>query len=352
MLTKLTLQNFRSYSKKTFDFTSNATLFIGANAVGKTNILEAIYCLATGKSFRAVEEREVVRGGLGVGRVAAIVSNEVELELVWDNRERFQKLYRVNGVGKRQIDFVGHLTAVLFQPEDLEIVIGSPSLRRKYLDGVLSQAHKDYRLAHHIYEKALRQRNRLLLGAKKEHRILSRSQLEYWNALLIEKGAIIHNFRKGFIDFLNDSPNNFFPIKVSYDHSIISVARLEKYHQEELLAGTTLVGPHRDDFIVEFEDQSASGRAKFKILGNYGSRGQQRLGVLALKIGELDYVEKQNGVRPLLLLDDIFSELDKDNRQHVLDLISKQQTIMTTTDIHESEEHFLKKLHSNIIHLG
>lgn len=355
MLTKIVLQNFRNYENRLFTFDKNVTIFVGKNAIGKTNILEAIYSLASGKAFRAVTEHEVVNENASVSsrvaRVVGLTNQELELEILWDDRSRFQKIYKINGVGKRQIDFVGHLPCVLFQPEDLTIVIGSPSGRRRYLDDVLSQSHKDYRVAIHIYEKALRQRNRLLYRIKKEELRISdiSDQLEYWNELLIDKGQIIHNFRRGFIVFLEEMEKDFLPLKIEYDHSIISHERLKKYHFEELASGTTLVGPHRDDVIIKFKNLRSKN---FELLANYGSRGQQRLGVLALKMGELDYAQTQMGIRPILLLDDIFSELDVVNREHVFDLVSKQQTIMTTTDIHESERELLEKLDGREVHLG
>jgi DNA replication and repair protein RecF len=340
VLSQLTLQNYRNYSQKVFDFESQATIFVGPNAVGKTNILEAIYCLAVGSSFRADKEEEVISSGDNVGRIVGKV-DDVELEIVWDNRERFHKFYKVNGIGRRLADFSGHFQAVFFQPEDLDIVIGSPSVRRKYLDVVLSQSHKEYRLAISVYEKGLRQRNRLLYQIKKaEVKIKNvEDQLEYWDELLIKNGEIIHNYRKNFLLFLNNSENDFLNIEVDYDHSVISENRLEKYFDQEIAAGNTLVGPHRDDFKIYYELRTTNYE-----LSSFGSRGQQRLGTLVLKMGEMDYAEKQIGSRPTLLLDDIFSELDAVNRGHVLGLVSRQQTIMTTTDIHKEEEKILDKL--------
>jgi DNA replication and repair protein RecF len=325
MINKLTLQNFRNYSEKTLEFSQGATLIVGPNAAGKTNILEAIYALATGKSFRAEREQDVISHG---SLVTCVISNN--LEIIWDARERFQKLYKINGVGKRQMDFVGNLRAVLFCPQDIEIVTDGPSIRRHYLDLVLSQIFKDYRLAISIYEKALRQRNKLLwqlrerLGARGE-------QLEYWDNLLINNGETIHERRKDCLKFLN----------VQYDYSIISAERLEKYAHEEIASATTLVGPHRDDFTI------AKGTHKIK---SFGSRGEQRLAIFDIKLKELEYIEKITGEKPILLLDDIFSELDHVNRRRILEVIPKQQTIMTTTDLHLVEKAHLKDF--NLITLG
>lgn len=313
MIKKLDLQNFRSYSKRSFEFSEKTTLIVGPNASGKTNILEAIYCLAIGKSFRAEKEEEVIKESENF----ALIKTD-NLEIVYDNRERFSKLYKVNGIGKRQADFVGNLRAVLFCPQDLEIATDSPSVRRKYLDLVLVQIFKDYRVATHIYEKALRQRNKLLKVAR-DQVLVTRSQFEYWDKLLIDNGKIIHEKRKDFLGFL----------ELDYDSSIISEERLEKYQHEEIAAAMTLVGPHRDDFIIKIQDTKNKIQKDVK---RFGSRGEQRLAVFDIKLKELEYVEKNTGGKPILILDDIFSELDDKNRHKVLEIIPQQQTIMTTTE--------------------
>ncbi len=319
---------------------------MGPNAVGKTNILEAAYLLATGKSFRAEKEIEAIKEGETVGRVVGTTVGD-ELEVDFDARLRFSKTYKVNGVGKRQADFVGNLFAVLFSPLDLEIIVNGPAVRRRYLDSVLSQVHKDYRIASQVYEKALRQRNRLLyqireLGIWNQE---SRKRLEYWNELLITNGKIIHERRKEYLEFLNNLPTRILPISLKYDHSIISSERLEKYAREELAAAATLVGPHRDDFTIGDRGRNQESRE----LKSFGSRGEQRLAVFAIKLGELEYVREATGQNPVLFLDDIFSELDHTNRHHILEVIPKQQTIMTTTDLHLVEKEYVK--HVELIEL-
>ncbi|MCL4397990.1 AAA family ATPase [Patescibacteria group bacterium] len=328
VLAKLTLQNFRSYSKKIFEFNPGATLIVGPNAIGKTNIVEAVYLLATGKSFRAENEHEMIKVGQQVSRLVGQLGDN-ELEVDWDARERFVKTYKVNGVGKRQADFVGNLRAVLFSPQDIELVTDGPAVRRRYLDSVLEQIYKDYRLAAHIYEKALRQRNRLLWRIREEG--ISREQLVYWNNLLITNGQVIHNRRKDYLEFLG----------LTYDSSVISAERLAKYALEEVAAATTLVGPQRDDFIINHHDRPVKA---------FGSRGEQRLAVFNIKLKELEYVREITGTAPVLLLDDIFSELDHANRHHILEVIPKQQTIMTTTDLHLVDRSALRR--AQLIELG
>jgi len=328
MIKNLHLQNFRSYARRKFEFSEKTTLIVGPNASGKTNILEAIYGLATGKSFRAEKEIEVIKEGSPFAR--CVSEGQAGLEIIWDARERFSKLYRINGVGKRQVDFVGNLRCVLFAPQDIEIVADSPSTRRRYLDSVLNLVYREYRVASHIYEKALRQRNRLLWRIREEGLGARGQQLEYWDELLITNGKIVHEKRREYLEFLG------FP----YDHSIVSAERLERYAAQEIASATTLVGPQRDDFSIII---------KGKNIKTFGSRGEQRLAIFDIKLGELAYVEKVTGEKPVLLLDDIFSELDHENRHKVLEIIPKQQTIMTTTDLHLVEKTAIK--HFDLINL-
>lgn len=338
----LKLQNFRNYESREFNFSSNTTLIIGDNAIGKTNVLEAIYLLSTGKSFRAELEREMIHFGKELGRVSAVVSNDekfnLEVLLVSEGPTLSRKKrFTINGVSKRQMDFVGNLRSVLFRPEDIEIVTDSPSVRRKYLDLVLSQVDKEYRRSLLLYEKGLRARNKILERIREEG--VSRSQLFYWDKLLIKHGEVLTLKRTEFIDFVNSTPDLFADLAVIYDQSAINEERLKKYEREEVDAATTLVGPHRDDFKIVTREKAGE-----RDVHVFGSRGEQRLAIYWIKLGELEYVAKNSGERPLLLLDDIFSELDHSHRQHILEIIPKQQTIMTTTDLHLVDKGYIEKI--------
>lgn len=340
----LKLQNFRNYSSYSLNFSPNTTLIIGANAIGKTNILEAIYLLATGKSFRAEVEREMILWGKDIGRVTGVTGgeNKSTLEVILtlgavEGEIVRKKKFSVNGVAKRQMDFVGNLRAVLFRPEDIEIVTDSPSVRRKYLDSVLVQTDREYRRSLLVYEKGLRARNKLLERIREEG--ISRSQLFYWDRLLVKHGEVISFKRREFIDFVNSTPDLFADLNITYDQSSINEERLKKYEVEEVAAANTLVGPHRDDFAVLWRDKYGE-----RDVHTYGSRGEQRLAVYWMKLGELEYATNKIGERPLLILDDIFSELDHEHRHHILEIIPKQQTIMTTTDLHLVEKSYLDKV--------
>lgn len=334
----LELKNFRNYSQKEFSFSSGTTLVVGPNASGKTNLLEAIYLLATGRSFHAGIESEMISYGQEMAAVKAELAHKENLEIIFTTGELMgksvqKKIYKVNGVARRMIDFVGNLRAVYFGPEDLEIIVNSPAIRRDYLDAVLGQVDKDYRRASLSYQKGLRQRNRLLEQIRDEGK--PRSALFFWDKLLVENGRVITQKREEFLDFINQQPGYFGKLQVVYDKSVISPQRLEKYAEEEIGAGMTLVGPHRDDFEVSIEQRS---------LHTFGSRGEQRTAVFSLKLAELEFIAQKANDRPVLLLDDVFSELDHQHRERVLEVIPKQQTIITTTDLHLVSGDYQKKM--------
>lgn len=377
---KLRLENFRNIKKRSFEFDSLVNVIIGPNASGKTNILESIFLLSTGKSFKAKIEEEMinydaslarVEGNLDSGSGGHLDGSDVggfrqtnSLEVVLTRGEidiggdRFEKAPRkkllINGLSRRLVDFAGNLKTVLFGPWDMDLVTQSPALRRKFLDNVLSQVDREYRRSILSYEKGLKQRNRLLLRIREEG--LSRSQLLFWDRLLIKNGDYISRKREEFIDFANklevDSPFDSFDLE--YDKSAISEARLEQYAQEEVMAATTLVGPHRDDIVFKAKNSNQKERD----LSRFGSRGEQRMAVLWLKLAEFCFVEKNSGEKPLFLLDDIFSELDYEHRQIIFSLLRKTdnytgfslgQSIVTTADEHyvENFEEFDRIVLSN-----
>lgn len=341
---KLRLTDFRNFKKKELDFSPETTLIIGPNASGKTNILESLHFLATGKSFKAKIEEEMVNYDKDLARVKGRIKTDgttMDLEGILTRGTidigvaRPEKIARkrllVNGVSKRLIDFAGNFKVTVFGPWDLDLVTESPSLRRKFLDTVLSQVDREYRRASLSYEKGLRQRNRLLFRIREEG--LSRSQLLFWDKLLIKNGDYISLKRQEFIDFANASQGlDKQKFELEYDKSAISDARLEQYAEEEIAAASTLVGPHRDDF--QFEISANGEPRRSRNLDRFGSRGEQRMGTLWLKIAELEYIEHISGERPTLLLDDIFSELDDNHKEVAMSVSKDQQTIITTADPH------------------
>jgi DNA replication and repair protein RecF len=361
MINKVNLANFRNFRSKIFKFSPDINVIVGPNASGKTNILESIFVLSTGKSFRARIEEEMINYNHELARVGGSIVGQEEgkpvgtnLEVVLTrgeitlgaNPEKTSKVARkkllINGVSKRLVDFAGNLRTVLFGPWDLELVTEEPSKRRKFLDTVLSQVDKEYRRASLSYEKGLRQRNRLLWRIREEG--VSRSQLLFWNKLLVKNGDYISRKREEFIDYANSiKPLDGQIFILEYDRSAISETRLEQYANEEVAAASTLVGPHRDDFIFKIKKPRRKNKNIRRDLAKFGSRGEQRMGVLWLKLAELSFIEKETGDKPVLLLDDIFSELDHEHREIVMQVAKGQrsftsdgagQTIITTADPH------------------
>ncbi|MBI2617735.1 DNA replication and repair protein RecF [Candidatus Gottesmanbacteria bacterium] len=352
ILTRLALSNFRQYIKRNLSLSPKTTVLVGSNAIGKTNLLESIYLLSYGKSFHTSDEREMISFTKEFARVKGEFQEDVTLE-VFLTRGEVEKIrtpykkFTVNGVGKRLVDFTGNLKVVLFWPLDLDLVTDSPSLRRKYLSNVLVQVDHEYRRCLLSYERGLRQRNKILENIREGK--ASQSQLPFWNQLLIKTGSYITQKRRQYIDFVNTfhPPHEAFQgmrYRLVYDTSVISDDRLAKYKDAEIASGVTLVGPHRDDVIIEITLKEASN--SFKNLSHFGSRGEQRLGVLFIKIAELQFIQEQTGVTPLFLLDDILSELDHKHRQIIFEMTKNQQTIMTTTDLH-----FIDKKHLSRVEL-
>lgn len=341
------MQHFRNYREATFQFTRKMNLVVGPNAAGKTNLLEAVFLLSSGRSFKAEKYDQMIGFSEQFGRVRGIAGSstdeeDAELQVVINNDQGFaQKKFSINGVAKRRNNFAGKLTTVLFLPTDLDIVIGNPSARRRFLDDVLEQTDSEYSTALTIYTKALRQRN-ALLGQAREQGIRDAKTFSYWDSLLITNGQTIASKRDELIAFINQGRKTLFGFELVYDKSEISVERLEKYAAAEMGAGVTLVGPHRDD--VQFQISNGERQVKY-----FASRGQQRLIVLELKLSQIAFIEKRAGEKPMLLLDDIFSELDETYIGHILEILPDYQTIITTT--HKEFTEGLPLSRGNVIEL-
>lgn len=333
MLKNLLLSNFRNFTNRQFNFERSINVINAPNASGKTNILEAVVFLAMGKSFKARKEEECIKYNEQIARIA---TDGLEIILTKDVEGWPKKRLQVNGVPRRLIDFAGNIKTVLFAPQDLELVTDGPSLRRNFLDTVLSQSDREYRRSIGSYEKGVKQRNRLLLRIREEN--ISRSNLLFWNQLLIKNGNYITEKRQELIDYINSLEK----CNLKYDYSAISEGRLEQYKNEEVASATTLVGPHRDDFVFQKDERD---------LASFGSRGEQRMEILYLKLAELSFIEEKTKVKPILLLDDIFSELDHVHREIVMQNINNHQVIITSADEHNlpqiknSKQKGLEKVH-------
>jgi DNA replication and repair protein RecF len=332
----LKLTNFRSHKKAHFIFDDNITLIEGPNGIGKTNILEAIHVLSTGKSPRAKYDRDLIEYNSNFSTLAAHVQtkeDDLMLDMQIIKSETFEnastKRVKVNKVPKTIAYFCGVFNSVLFTPEDIQLITGSPSERRKYLDAVLTQTDNKYKKAHSAYIKALHQRNKILEKLHNENK--GWDEIEFWTHQLLEQGLYIQEKRKNAIEKLEielirigaelnpEKPN----LKLNYKKSLLTKTKLDDTIQREISAKTTLIGPHRDDFEILFDNKN---------IGEFGSRGEQRSIILALKLAEINFIEHEKGERPVLLLDDVFSELDETHRKAVMDVIENQQSIITSAE--------------------
>jgi len=364
-LKSLWLQHFRVFRQETLQFKSQVSVIVAPNATGKSTVLEAIYLLATGKSSRAQKIEEMISFGQELAYVKAKVVmdssslnsesmgglDESQLELLLNRGEvagrRTHKLhFSINENKRLRKDFLGNFLAVLFGPEDMRLIEGSPSRRRAYLDNILVQEDREYDFALKQYEQTLRRRNRLLSQIRDGDQ--SSQSLTFWDMSLIKHGELIQLKRRQLSEFMNSRVTNPLQFQIKYLPSVITQSRLASHRSAEIATGFTLIGPHKDDFKVLFE-WNGEERGKslnhlaasnthephsrlLTTLNEYGSRGQKRLGVLWLKKSELLFLTETTGSKPVLLLDDIFSELDQENQQKVIQLIDQEQVIITTTD--------------------
>jgi DNA replication and repair protein RecF len=344
-LLSLSLEQFRNYQKLELAFPeSDIHLFVGPNGAGKTNILEAVALLSLNKSFLGLDEEDLLQWGSEFYRVRGKVRTdtgiEEELEIVsqWSPRKR--KACFVNGVKVATASMVGRLPMVTFLPQDIALFSGPPAERRGALDQLLSQVSTEYYLQLLEYHRLLKQRNSLLRaiadGAARE------SDLEPWDEALCEKGAFVTSMRLELIETFNVTLENevralgerWEEVRMVHDASqgpsdregIKQALRtkLKECLPRDLLLQTTGAGPHRDDWTI-----CVKGRPLF----SFASRGQQRVAALALLFLEASYLEIRRGEKPVVLLDDIFSELDSVHREKLLSSFAGHQVLLTATEV-------------------
>ncbi|WP_121971157.1 DNA replication/repair protein RecF [Leptolyngbya sp. BC1307] len=366
-LQHLHLQHFRNYHSQSVAFEASKTILLGDNAQGKSNLLEAVELLATLKSHRTSRDRDLVQEGATTGHIKAQLKRDLgiaELNLVLRNGGRRAVL--LNGETlKRQQDFLGNLNAVQFSSLDLDLVRGGPSERRSWIDTLLTQLEPVYAYILQQYNQVLKQRNALIKQQTADSDDLpDPNQMALWDAQLAAAGTRVSRRRSRVIQRLaplaqswhraisGDAEN----LTVAYQPNVplaaddpesVQQAFLEKiqsravaeYHQR-----TSLVGPHRDD--IEFVINQTPAR-------QYGSQGQQRTLVLALKLAELELIESVIGEPPLLLLDDVLAELDLKRQNQLLETIQDRfQTLITTTHLGAFDAQWLKASQILTVHQG
>jgi DNA replication and repair protein RecF len=331
MISELHLEHFRNHAKADFSF-SRLTVITGKNGAGKTSVLEAIVMLSLTTSWKTDKDSEVVQWDQPFARV---LSGDMELMI---QSAPYLKRMRIDGVSKRVQQVLGYFPTILFQPDDIQLLYGPPAFRRHYLDRLLSQSNSRYTQAIVQLQQVLKQRNRLLKNIQEG--IAREEELLFWDAQLAEVQEIIQPLRQEFIAFLNTYLPPVFQEMVP-EGEMVSIqymssphcAETEQYDFEthlranrvrEIAAGITLYGPHREDIAVHWGSHLAEQGM---------SRGQSRSLLVAFKIAELQYLSEKAEERPVLLLDDIFSELDLDRRSRLFNIFGEYQVIMTTTEL-------------------
>jgi DNA replication and repair protein RecF len=350
-VTSLELENFRNYATLRIKPGPWLNIFVGRNAQGKSNLLESLYILATSKSTRAAKDTELIRFEQPIARVKADVlrdrSTDAEIELMLSQTEK--KAARVNGVRHTRLaEVIGQINAVLFDSGDLEIIRGEPAIRRRFLDLEISQTSPRYVHALGAFRQALEPRNRLLRDLRDARAGAdARASLPAWNAQMVQHGSRLIERRRLFLDRLarlaEDVHNTLsdgrdalqivyvpsFPLDDVTDAEAIQarfLAALESVALDELARGTTLRGPQRDDVLFTVNGQDCRA---------FGSQGQQRTVALALKLAERQLIEELVGEPPLLLLDDVLSDLDDARRRLLFDLTARagSQTFLSCTNL-------------------
>ena len=356
MLHHINIRNFRNFEHYETEFGQGITALIGKNGSGKSSLIEAINFLSVGRSFRARHDRDTINKQIiGTGDFASIKArvavnedlNEIQMILDLNNSNRLKKNCSYNGANLPLSKLIGNLKSVCFSVNDMNIIYSSPSIRRKYINLLNLQIDTQYVSELLLYSKIVESRNSLLKQIK--NNFASKDELEYWNNKMVESGTylmisryktinqlsvlaesiypkLFNNYHKGDMEYLCniDTSNEFI---MNNDKDQIYNNFLNKLKQSEfkdIALGKTTIGPHRDDLIINIDNNTAE---------NFASRGQARLLVLGMKLAECELIKKLNYTEPILLLDDAFSELDLDNQEYLCKFIyDYNQCLITGLD--------------------
>lgn len=355
-LTELSLTNYRNYKKTRLSFENKVNVILGENAQGKTNLMESIYVLAIAKSHRTSRDKELIKWDEEYAKIEGRVQKRMSalsLELVISNKGKKAK---VNSLEQKKLSsYIGSLNVVMFAPEDLNLVKGSPQVRRRFIDIEIGQVMPVYMHDLNQYHHILQQRNHLL---KQYNRSPEKNKvmLEILTTQLVEIAVKITNRRIHFLHLLQNwaepihkgISRGLETLKIQYNPSVdvsedielskmveVYYEKFSKIKEKEIDRGITLAGPHRDDmqFFVNDKDVQV-----------YGSQGQQRTTALSIKLAEIELIKSEVGEYPILLLDDVLSELDDYRQSHLLNTIQgKVQTFVTTTSVEGIDHETLKK---------
>lgn len=356
-INSLRLKQFRNYQKMNLQVENKVNLILGENAQGKTNVMEAVYVLAFAKSHRTAKDKELIQWGEDFARIEADFSRKsgpMSLEVIFSAKGKKTK---INGVEQRKLsEYIGALNVVMFAPEDLNLVKGGPQLRRRFIDMEIGQISPVYLHDLSHYQRILKQRNQLLKNMfpvpDKEQEmmldILSEQLAQTAAKVIFRRYAFLHMLQSWSGEIHKEISREKEELKVSYvpstevsddmDLSMLEERIKEKLGQSrhnEIRRGVTLIGPHRDDLSLRINEKEVQ---------TFGSQGQQRTAALSLKLAEIELINDHIGEYPILLLDDVLSELDHYRQSHLLHAIQgKVQTFVTSTSVDGIEHETLKK---------
>ncbi|MCL2170696.1 MAG: DNA replication/repair protein RecF [Defluviitaleaceae bacterium] len=331
MITNIKLTNFRNIESLYIEPCPGINILHGDNAQGKTNILEAIYICATGRSHRAARDRDLVLVGEHIAQIALHTAKD-RLNMQIRAKDNGQKSASINGLTISRLgDLIGIVNIVIFSPEDLSLIKAGPNLRRRFMDMELCQIYPNYYFILRQYYRVLRQRNNLLKELQKNPKDIG--SLEIWDEQLVEFGCKIMEYRRIFFAELQNIANeihsdltyNSEDLEIIYKNNIASeifMEKLTKARDNDIFRGTTGHGIHRDDARININGRDAQ---------IFASQGQQRTAALALKLSEAKLIENETGQPPVMLLDDVFSELDTKRQKYLMDKITNCQVFLTAT---------------------
>lgn len=342
--------NFRNYDRLSLTFEKGINIIYGNNGQGKTNLLESLFVLAMTKSHRSYIDTNLIKNGktnLKITGNIYIHKIKTKMEIIIDQKDKILKID--NQAIQKSNNYISKMNIIIFYPDDLDLIKGSPNIRRRYLNLEISQLDSQYITVLNDYSKLLKMRNDYL---KKES--FNQTYFDILTNYLIDKSVIIYKMRKKFVDKLNENAEKIFfnltgisNFKIQYRPSVLTNSfekdqlkksleeQFQKNRKKELKYKITLLGPHRDDLEFYMGDKN---------MKCYGSQGQQRMSILSLKLAEIEIFKKYSNEYPILLLDDVFSELDKKKKNCLLKYLSDDlQTIITTTDLNQIQKKILKK---------
>lgn len=334
--------NFRRFINRKIEFSNGLNIIIGANATGKTSIIEAIYTLCVSKSFRTADLKSLILFGKDSFFIKSkVYSSEMPEEITFYYDENGKVIKKNQNLYKRIIDYIGTINSVVFSSCDFDIITGSPKERRALFDLVICQISKDYLVTYNYYKNLIKEKNKLLKSLNYENNDKLFDLLDTINQQMLKYGSDIIKKRTEIVEVLNSILNEKHELLTNSDEKLKIIYhpntslndylfKINGYKQEEIKKSVSLIGPHRDNFTILINGLDSS---------LYASQGQQRNALISIKLAIAEVLTKKTGTRPVILLDDVFSELDK-NRQNSLlrHLNSQYQTIITTSTISDIDQ--------------